>query len=97
MTIRKYCALFCLTLSIFSVALSIVIPVINKEIGVILLNPIGIDYQGIYSVVGLVIGLTVYFLIAKKLGTKQVMINRLKLLLSFCFILSLLTQVIAHV
>jgi hypothetical protein len=97
MIVRKYCAFSCLILSIFSVVLSIVIPVINKEIGVILLDLIGINYQRFYSVIGLVIGLTIYFLIAKKLGTKQVMINRLKLLLSFCFILSLFTQVIAHV
>ncbi|MDR3156725.1 MAG: hypothetical protein LBT69_02280 [Lactobacillales bacterium] len=77
MKFQKFCATTCLALSIISVAFTIVIPVINKEIGFLLLSPIGINYQGVYSVIGLIICLTIYFFIAKKLGTEKVTINRL--------------------
>lgn len=87
--LKKYTACIFLSLSIISVLLTVIIPGSKIALGQMIIK----SYNGVYSVIALVICLFLYFTCAKKME-EDIWVNRLKLLLSISFIFSLISNII---
>jgi|GEM_PF-3340166 len=88
MKIKIIFARILLLCSIVSVSTTIVLPIYKKSIGQMILPA----FNGTYSVVALCVCLGFFFYIAKRIDN-DIWVNRLKLLLSCSFLLSLLTNI----
>ena len=86
--IKVYLARIFLSLSIFSVLLTVKVP-FKMNIGQILVK----SYNGTYSIIALIICLAIFFVLVKQIK-EDIWVNRLKLLMSCSFLVSLITNII---
>ncbi len=77
-----------LVFSIISVILTSTIPFKNNALGKLLFQ----NYSGLYSALGLIVFLALYFVVSKQMKN-DIWTNRLKLLLSCSFLISLCTNI----
>lgn len=84
-------AIILLFISNISVILTVVIPKFKMDIGTWLFHTFSWEYHGYYSVIVLAISLIIYFFFFEE--KENHIINRLKLSLSFMFLLSLISNI----
>lgn len=90
--IKLIIGIILLLLSNISVILTVVIPTFKKDIGTWLFHAFSWEYHGYYSVIVVVISLILYFSFFEE--KEKYIINRLKLSLSFTFLLSLISNLL---
>lgn len=90
--IKLIIAIILLVFSNLSVILTIVIPKISINIGTWFFSNFNVNYQGYFSVIVVVLCLVIYFAFFEE--KENYIINRLKLGLSFAFVVSLITNVL---
>lgn len=86
--IKIHLARLFLLLSAISVLLTVMIPIGNFAIGQVIVK----TYNGLYSVISLVICLSLFFILEKEIK-EDIWVNRLKRLLSFSFLASLISNI----
>ena len=87
--IKVYLTRIFLLLSIVSVLLTVKVPLGKMAIGQILVK----SYSGMYSVIAFIICLAIFFVLVKQIK-EDLWVNRLKLLMSCSFLVSLITNII---
>lgn len=90
--LRYRISFICIIIAIISVLLTIKIPIIKESIGTRVFSIFNYNYNGIYSVVALVVSLLVFFKVSKNI--ENIFLNRLKMILSILFFISLVSVVL---
>lgn len=89
--LRQSISFICIIISIISVLFTINIPIIKESIGTMVFSIFNYNYNGIYSVGASLVSLLVFFKVSKNI--ENIFLNRLKMVLSILFLISLVSVV----
>lgn len=90
--LRKNISFICIAVAIFSVLLTINLPIIKETIGTFTFSIFNYRYNGIYSVIVLIVSLVTFLKISKNI--EDIRLNRLKMVLSILFFISLASTIL---
>ncbi|WP_250675055.1 hypothetical protein LZ906_016980 (plasmid) [Paraclostridium ghonii] len=89
---RKNISFVCISVAIFSVLLSINLPIVKETVGALIFSTFNYKYNTIYSVIFLIGSLGVFSLVSKNI--EDINLNRFKKVLSFTIFLALASSIL---